>query len=189
MWLTLCVTRIGNLGGGELKQDSEEARRFWQQEMQISYNLFGVRKGIAIGYRVVRRRDGLGGGDAKLLAVAGAWVGWTELPDVVFLAALLGITGAVVSPGPRRCNEFDDSVALWTTPGDCAVDCASAWSFELQDGRVSIGTCDFLVLLAFRTRQYNPSRHGERACAVVRRHAKDFSTPRVTVSFRWQLVG
>jgi leader peptidase (prepilin peptidase)/N-methyltransferase len=54
-------------------------------------------KGIAIGYRAVRGRDGLGGGDAKLLAVAGAWVGWSELPDVVLLAALLGIAGAIVS--------------------------------------------------------------------------------------------
>jgi leader peptidase (prepilin peptidase)/N-methyltransferase len=54
-------------------------------------------KGVAIGYRAVRGRDGLGGGDAKLLAVAGAWVGWAELPEVVLLAALLGIAGAVVS--------------------------------------------------------------------------------------------
>jgi Flp pilus assembly protein protease CpaA len=54
-------------------------------------------KCIAIAYRTVRGRDGLGGGDAKLLAVAGAWVGWTALPDVVLLAALLGIAGAIVS--------------------------------------------------------------------------------------------
>jgi leader peptidase (prepilin peptidase) / N-methyltransferase len=54
-------------------------------------------KGIAIAYRAVRDRDGLGGGDAKLLAAAGAWVGWAELPDVVLLAALLGIAAAVVS--------------------------------------------------------------------------------------------
>jgi leader peptidase (prepilin peptidase)/N-methyltransferase len=53
-------------------------------------------KGIAVGYRALRGRDGLGGGDAKLLAVAGAWVGWTELPDVVLLAALLGIAAAVI---------------------------------------------------------------------------------------------
>jgi leader peptidase (prepilin peptidase)/N-methyltransferase len=56
-------------------------------------------KGIAIAYRAVRDRDGLGGGDAKLLAAAGAWVGWAELPDVILLAALLGIAAAVVSRG------------------------------------------------------------------------------------------
>jgi len=53
-------------------------------------------KVVALGYRALRGRDGLGGGDAKLLAVAGAWVGWTELPDVVFLAALFGIAGAAI---------------------------------------------------------------------------------------------
>lgn len=53
--------------------------------------------GIAWVYRMVRGRVGLGGGDTKLLAVAGAWVGWTDLPDVVLLAVLLGIAGTVFS--------------------------------------------------------------------------------------------
>jgi leader peptidase (prepilin peptidase)/N-methyltransferase len=47
--------------------------------------------GIAALYRQVRRRDGLGLGDAKLLAAGGAWLGWSALPSVVLLAALLGI--------------------------------------------------------------------------------------------------
>lgn len=47
-------------------------------------------------YRAVRGREGLGFGDAKLLAAAGAWVSWTGLPSVVFLAALLGLAGALV---------------------------------------------------------------------------------------------
>jgi leader peptidase (prepilin peptidase) / N-methyltransferase len=42
-------------------------------------------------YRTVRRKDGLGLGDAKLLSAAGAWLGWALLPDVVFGAALLGV--------------------------------------------------------------------------------------------------
>jgi leader peptidase (prepilin peptidase) / N-methyltransferase len=53
-------------------------------------------KGVATSYYALRGRDGLGGGDAKLLAVAGAWLGWEALPDVVLLAALLGIGGALV---------------------------------------------------------------------------------------------
>ncbi len=43
--------------------------------------------GIAWLYRYVRGRDGLGMGDAKLLAGAGAWLGWAALPGVVLLAA------------------------------------------------------------------------------------------------------
>jgi leader peptidase (prepilin peptidase) / N-methyltransferase len=60
----------------------------------VGYFAFKV---VAIGYRALRGRDGLGGGDAKLLAVAGAWLGWAALPDVVFIAALLGIAGAIIS--------------------------------------------------------------------------------------------
>lgn len=47
--------------------------------------------GIARLYRALRGRDGLGAGDAKLLAAAGAWLGWAALPGLVLLAALLGL--------------------------------------------------------------------------------------------------
>ncbi len=46
-------------------------------------------------YAAVRRREGLGLGDAKLLAAAGAWVGWQGLPSVVFLGAMLALAGVV----------------------------------------------------------------------------------------------
>jgi leader peptidase (prepilin peptidase)/N-methyltransferase len=42
-------------------------------------------------YRAVRGRDGLGMGDAKLLAGAGAWLGWSGLPFVVLIASALGL--------------------------------------------------------------------------------------------------
>jgi leader peptidase (prepilin peptidase)/N-methyltransferase len=50
---------------------------------------------IALTYRFVRRRSGLGQGDAKLLAAAGAWLGWAALPMLVLVAALGGL-GAVL---------------------------------------------------------------------------------------------
>jgi leader peptidase (prepilin peptidase) / N-methyltransferase len=49
---------------------------------------------VAYFYRKLRGRDGLGGGDAKLLAAAGAWVGATGLPQVVLFAALAGLVAA-----------------------------------------------------------------------------------------------
>lgn len=52
---------------------------------------------VAIGYRALRGRDGLGRGDAKLMASAGAWVGWQGLPPVIVGAACLGIVFAVVT--------------------------------------------------------------------------------------------
>lgn len=52
---------------------------------------------IALIYRAVRGRDGLGQGDAKLLAAAGAWLGWMALPQVILIAAISGIAAALAS--------------------------------------------------------------------------------------------
>lgn len=54
-------------------------------------------RGIARLYRALRGREGLGEGDAKLLAAAGAWVGWAALPEVVLVAALLGLGAAAIA--------------------------------------------------------------------------------------------
>ena len=42
-------------------------------------------------YRRLRGRDGLGRGDAKLMAAGGAWLSWAGLPSVLLLASLGGI--------------------------------------------------------------------------------------------------
>jgi leader peptidase (prepilin peptidase)/N-methyltransferase len=69
--------------------------------------------GAAAGYAVFalvravyfrwRGREGLGLGDAKLLAAGGAWIGWPGLPLVVLVAALaaLAATGAAIAAGRR----------------------------------------------------------------------------------------
>jgi leader peptidase (prepilin peptidase)/N-methyltransferase len=49
---------------------------------------------IAALYRALRGREGLGGGDAKLLAASGAWLGAAALPQVVLLAALSALATA-----------------------------------------------------------------------------------------------
>jgi leader peptidase (prepilin peptidase)/N-methyltransferase len=51
---------------------------------------------IAWTYRRLRRRAGLGLGDAKLLAAAGAWLGWPALPVLVAVAATLALAAALV---------------------------------------------------------------------------------------------
>lgn len=53
--------------------------------------------GVGWLYRRLRGRDGIGLGDAKLLAAAGAWVGWQGLASVVLIAALAGIATALVA--------------------------------------------------------------------------------------------
>ncbi len=45
--------------------------------------------GLAHGFRSLRGREGIGMGDAKLLAAAGAWCGWRTLPSPLLLACIL----------------------------------------------------------------------------------------------------
>ncbi|MGI9510539.1 MAG: prepilin peptidase [Geminicoccaceae bacterium] len=51
---------------------------------------------IAIIYRALRGHEGLGMGDAKLLAGVGAWLGWAALPGVVLLAAFTALSFGVL---------------------------------------------------------------------------------------------
>lgn len=52
---------------------------------------FLVLWGIARTYRLVRGREGLGGGDPKLFGAIGLWLGWESLPFVLLLASLIGL--------------------------------------------------------------------------------------------------
>ncbi len=57
---------------------------------------------LAAGYRALRGREGLGGGDAKLLAAGGAWLGWPALPAIMFGAAVLGLAEVLM----RRLQHY-----------------------------------------------------------------------------------
>ncbi len=54
---------------------------------------------VATVYKLLRGRVGLGGGDAKLFAASGAWLGWAALPTVLLAAALAGIVAALLRHG------------------------------------------------------------------------------------------
>jgi leader peptidase (prepilin peptidase)/N-methyltransferase len=41
-------------------------------------------------FRLITGREGMGRGDFKLLAALGAWLGWTAIPLIVLLSALVG---------------------------------------------------------------------------------------------------
>lgn len=58
---------------------------------------FGLFLGIAWGYRRLTGVDGMGGGDIKLAAMLGAFLGWPGLLLTLFLASLAGsLTGLLV---------------------------------------------------------------------------------------------
>ena len=56
---------------------------------------FASLEAIRLSYRVSRGRDGMGGGDPKLFAAAGAWVGAWNLPVILLTAGFIGIAAAL----------------------------------------------------------------------------------------------
>ena len=50
----------------------------------------GVLYAIALLYYLLRKQDGMGGGDIKLLAMIGAFLGWQSLPFVIFASSVSG---------------------------------------------------------------------------------------------------
>jgi len=75
---------------------------------------------VALLYRVLRGREGLGHGDAKLLAASGAWIGSMALPQVVLGAALSALLTAAclrlagVRLGARSALPFGPFLAFAT---------------------------------------------------------------------------
>jgi leader peptidase (prepilin peptidase)/N-methyltransferase len=58
---------------------------------------FGAVVSIFYLYLAVRGIEGIGGGDATLMAMVGAWLGWPALPFVLFAASLQGIVVAGIA--------------------------------------------------------------------------------------------
>ena len=60
----------------------------------------GILFAIAFGYELISKREGMGGGDIKLLAMIGGFLGWKSLLFVLlvssFFGALVGITAMII---------------------------------------------------------------------------------------------
>jgi len=73
---------------------------------------FGALAGLGWAYARLRGRDGLGLGDAKLLAVAGAWLGWRALPSVVVIACAGGLAWAALRLLQRGRAGLEEPIAF-----------------------------------------------------------------------------
>ena len=69
---------------------------------------FAAFAGMAWLYRMLRGREGLGLGDAKLMAGAGAWLGWSALPGVMLLAACTALFLALL----RSCRSAAGAASM-----------------------------------------------------------------------------
>jgi leader peptidase (prepilin peptidase) / N-methyltransferase len=76
---------------------------------------------LAWGYRRTRGREGLGLGDAKLAAAAGAWLGWENLPFMILLACAVGLVWVGIATARRGREALSERIpfgvalcfALW----------------------------------------------------------------------------
>lgn len=70
---------------------------WWIDPAALAWHVVGAALGFALmvgaawGYRVLRGREGLGFGDAKLMAAAGAWTGLEGVGTVLLYGAVLGL--------------------------------------------------------------------------------------------------
>ena len=69
------------------------AHGFWLDSLIGSAAGGGALLSVAYGYEKLTGREGIGGGDIKLMAMIGAWVGWRALPLILLISSL---TGAVI---------------------------------------------------------------------------------------------
>ena len=96
--LSLPAIPAGLLASGLLAADAAHAVMLGNLAAAFTgaAGLFAVRE----AYAALRRREGLGLGDVKLAAVAGAWTGFAGLP-LVLLLACLGALAAIIAASIR----------------------------------------------------------------------------------------
>ena len=57
---------------------------------------YGSLWALNAGYRLLKNQNGIGMGDAKLLAALGAWLGWSVLPSILLMASVMGVMGGII---------------------------------------------------------------------------------------------
>ena len=70
---------------------------------------YGIIWSIIFFYKVIRNKEGMGLGDAKLLAVIGFWFGWISIPFVIFISsvvALITVTPSLMKKSKKLTSEI-----------------------------------------------------------------------------------
>lgn len=69
---------------------------------------------LAFVYHLLRGREGIGLGDAKLLSALGAWVSWEGLPTVLLWGSILGLIVALARGLTRNGIRLSDRLPFGT---------------------------------------------------------------------------
>lgn len=76
----------------------------------------GILLVVAWGYQFLTGKEGMGGGDVKLLAMVGAFLGWPSVPVTLFLAS---VSGSLVGLGLMAARGVNSKYALPFAPFLC----------------------------------------------------------------------
>lgn len=64
---------------------------------------------VAYGYQLLTGKEGMGGGDIKLLAMMGAFLGWKSIPFIIFVSSL---AGSVIGVSLMLIQKKDSKLAI-----------------------------------------------------------------------------
>ena len=70
---------------------------------------YGIIWSIIFFYKLTRNKEGMGLGDAKLLAVIGFWFGWIAIPFVIFgssIVALISVIPSLLNKSKKLSSEI-----------------------------------------------------------------------------------
>ena len=88
---------------------------------------------VAITYRIIRGRDGMGMGDVKLMALLGAYLGFAAVPFILFTASIQGTLFAAIwwmTSRSKRENRVEPEAN-----DEEALDYDQAFAEPTQDGK------------------------------------------------------
>jgi leader peptidase (prepilin peptidase)/N-methyltransferase len=93
---------------------------YLQEPAELMTHVIGALAGYLL-FRLVRElyfrlraREGLGLGDAKLLAACGAWVAWPSLPRLILVAATTGLAAGLAGRLVGRPLSLSDRMPFGT---------------------------------------------------------------------------
>ena len=103
-FLTLPLIAAGLLANAAL-----DSGPWWHYGLGAAAGYLFV-QGLRFIYQKLRGREGMGAGDAKLLAAAGAWVSWWGLPSVIAIGSVLGLVCALAMSWRGGSIDWSDRI-------------------------------------------------------------------------------